>query len=141
MKKTVIVTILSFVSSFLVVMVLFDNKIFFASSSYQYLYYIDFYISFVKYLFTDFVWLFIVIIMFIFKFIFNKDILNSIDYILVGRTKKYELLLYWILIVICGLLYKIYPQLGIFSAVVIPYLTAITIYIFLRKRLKSNVCS
>lgn len=63
----------------------------------------------------------------------RKNVEEELDYVLIGYTSTKELILIWSGNFICALIGFINPLVGLFSAIITPYLSAITMYYWLKK--------
>lgn len=126
--------VLAFVLSALVCGYLFDHGIVFVENGTAAFSFLSLLSMFFGYLIHDWVSIMIVAGIFVLAWIYRGRLTDAIDRILIGWETSQHLILYWVFVVIAALLGKAVPLAGVFAAMVIPFMTGLTVYRILRRK-------
>ena len=101
--------------------------------------YLDIYIGFLTYLVTDVICLLIVGGMAVIAYMKKKRIIDALDAVLLGKTTVTDIKWTWAVLLIMAIAGKWIPFIGVISALAIPYISVMTMYMVIRG--KSDVGS
>lgn len=131
--KSLFISICIFWINLFLVSFLCDNHLFFITDSEFTFRYLDIYKLFSKDMISDWISGLFGIVLMVIIYFKRKNIEEALDYVLIGYTSTKELIIIWIGNFICALIGLANPLVGLFSALITPYLSAITMYYWLKK--------
>lgn len=137
--RTFVFISVSFVISLILTSFLFDRAILFVAEYSVTFCYLDIYIGFLTYLVTDVIWLLIVGGMAVIAYMKRKGTIDALDAVLLGKTTVTDIKWTWAVLLIMAIAGKWIPFVGVISALAIPYISVMTMYMVIRG--KSDVRS
>ena len=94
--------------------------------------YLDIYIGFLTYLVTDVICLLVVGGMAVIAYMKRKRIIDALDAVLLGKTTVTDIKWTWAVLLIMAIAGKWIPFIGVISALAIPYISVMTMYMVIR---------
>ena len=137
--RTFVFISVSFVISLILTSFLFDRAILFVAEDSVTFCYLDILIGFLTYLVTDVIWLLIVGGMAVIAYMKRKRTIDALDAVLLGKTTVTDIRWTWAVLLIMAIAGKWIPFVGVISALAIPYISVMTMYMVIRG--KSDVRS
>ena len=137
--RTIVFISVSFVISLILTSFLFDRAILFVAEDSVTFCYLDIFIGFLTYLVTDVIWLLIVGGMAVIAYMKRKRTIDALDAVLLGKTTVTDIRWTWAVLLIMAIAGKWIPFVGVISALAIPYISVMTMYMVIRG--KSDVRS
>lgn len=138
-KNRILTLTTSFILSMILTSFLFDRAILFVAEDSVTFCYLDIYIGFLTYLVTDVICLLVVGGMAVIAYMKRKRIIDALDAVLLGKTTVTDIKWTWAVLLIMAIAGKWIPFIGVISALAIPYISVMTMYMVIRG--KSDVRS